>query len=648
MGSSITTVSIVREIPLNKLVPSKDNVRKTYRPDSIAELAEDIASHGLLQNLLVRPALDDENRETGKYEVPAGGRRLAALKLLAKQKRIPKNVPVTCNVREDGGAKELSLAENIARENLHPADEFVAFRELHEEQGLGAEEIAARFGRTARTVRQRLKLGAVSPKLMELYRLGEMTLDQIMAFTVTDDHTRQEQVWESPSFNASPEYIRRNLLQSHVPARDRRVSFIGLAAYEAAGGGVLRDLFVEDNGGYLTDAGLVDRLVRARLEQEAERIRGEGWKWVDVAPEFPHGHGLRRIYPQDVELAPVDISRLEEIEAELDALGADSESAEVVDPARDAKIAGLNAEYGCIDARGRVFEPDDVARSGAILSIDSDGSLSITRGLARPEDEPQSTQKADIEGGGCQPSADIKEAQATDETEDRLALSDRLVMDLTAQRTMALRDRLGANADLALTTLTNALAHQLFYHAGRSQSCLGIHASSGALEGFAPEIDDGPAGRSIAVRHEIWATQMPRDADDLWIFVSTLGAGERNALLAHCIGLTVDAIQRPGTPKSSLIPADTLAVALNLNMRDYWTPTAAAYLERVSKAAILDAVREGVSQEASNLLVRLKKPEMAQAAEQMLAATTWLPKPLRSPSTADETRREEVLSVVAE
>ena len=139
--------------------------------------------------------------------MPAGGRRYRALELLVKQKRMAKTQPVPCVVRTEGLAEEDSLAENVQRVALHPLDQFRAFQTLRD-KGLGEEEIAARFFVTPRVVKQRLKLAAVSPKLLDLYAEDEMTLEQLMAFTVTDDHARQEQVWgRSPgSHNKEPYY----------------------------------------------------------------------------------------------------------------------------------------------------------------------------------------------------------------------------------------------------------------------------------------------------------------------------------------------------------------------------------------------------------------------------------------------------------
>jgi len=239
----MTDEPFVRMIPLSKLVPSLANVRKTGRDVGIEELAASIVAHGLLQNVAVRPVLDGEGKETGKFEVVAGGRRLAALKLLAKRKAILKNYPVPCALVTVFSGEEVSLAENIFQAPMHPADQYEAFARLHVEQGQSAEDIAARFGVTPAVVKQRLRLGAVSPVLMNIYREGEMSLEQLMAFTITDDHALQERVWRELTWNKSKEMIRRLLTEGHVDCTDRRVRFVGIEDYEAAGGHVVRDLF---------------------------------------------------------------------------------------------------------------------------------------------------------------------------------------------------------------------------------------------------------------------------------------------------------------------------------------------------------------------------------------------------------------------
>jgi ParB family transcriptional regulator, chromosome partitioning protein len=192
------TLSTSRDIPFNKLVLSQSNVRRVKAGVSIEELADDIARRTLLQSLSVRPVADGDGKETGMFEVPAGGRRFRALELLVRQKRMSKTQPAPCVVRTGGLAEEDSLAENVHREALHPLDQFRAFQTLRE-KGLSEEDIAARSFVGVTVVKQRLKLAAVCEKLLDVYAGDGMTLEQLMAFTVTNDHERQEQVWEQIS-----------------------------------------------------------------------------------------------------------------------------------------------------------------------------------------------------------------------------------------------------------------------------------------------------------------------------------------------------------------------------------------------------------------------------------------------------------------
>ena len=232
------TLASSRDIPFNKLMLSQSNVRRVKAGISVDELAESIARRGLIQSLHVRPVIGEGGSETGKFEVPAGGRRYRALELLVKQKRLAKTAPVPCVLRDvtsDILAEDDSLAENMQRVALHPLDQFRAFVAL-KEKGQGEEAIAAAFFVTPQIVKQRLKLASVAPALLEVYAEDGMTLEQLMAFTVNPDHARQVQVWEAVknSWNKEPYAIRRMLTEASVRASDRRAVFVGVAAYEAA------------------------------------------------------------------------------------------------------------------------------------------------------------------------------------------------------------------------------------------------------------------------------------------------------------------------------------------------------------------------------------------------------------------------------
>jgi ParB/RepB/Spo0J family partition protein len=331
------TLSSSRDIPFNKLLLSQSNVRRVKAGISVEELAESIARRGLIQSLHVRPVVDAEGKETGMFEVPAGGRRFRALELLVKQKRLAKIAPVPCVVSEasaDVLIDEVSLAENIERAPLHPLDQFRAFHAMRE-KGMTEEAIAAAFFVDAKVVKQRLRLVSVSPALLDVYAEDGMTLEQLMAFSVSSDHARQEQVWEAikDGWQKEPYHIRRLLTETTVRAADKRAAFVGIAAYEEAGGCVLRDLFQQDDGGWLQDPVLLDRLVGEKLKTEAEAIAAEGWKWIEVAITFPYGHdhGLRQIVGTTVDLSEEERATREALRDEYDRLEAEyGESAAII------------------------------------------------------------------------------------------------------------------------------------------------------------------------------------------------------------------------------------------------------------------------------------------------------------------------------
>jgi ParB family chromosome partitioning protein len=637
-------------IPLNKLKKSPKNARKTPHSEAAIEAyAASIAAKGILQNLVVEPELDGEDGATGFYFVTIGeGRRLAQL-LRVKRKEIKKTEPIRCIVDTANDPHEISLDENVTRENMHPADQFEAFKKLADERGFGAEEIAARFGVTPNVVRQRLRLGAVSPKLMQVYRDGELTLEQLMAFAIAEDHARQEAVYERLSYNRDASTIRRLLTETHVAATDRRAIFVGAEAYTEAGGTILRDLFTEDRGGYFEDVALLDLLVTAKLGRVADALReAEGWKWTQAHLDFPHAHGLRRTYPQPVELLAEDQAALDAVQAEFNSLTEQHETAEELPDEVDARFGELEAEIERVEAKRQAYDPDHIARGGAFVILNHDGTVRIERGFIRTEDEkPQpetglageASESADAErgdGGSAEDGNGEAVQNAADEEEDDSPLSDILIRDLTAHRTLGLRLNLSEQPEVAIVTVTHALAAQIFY-LGAEAHVVGIHPVNTALASHADGIEDIPAGKAWADRHANWARQMPRDVANLWTFVVELDHDSRMALLAHCVALTVNAVKLPWERKPrALATADRLAEAVSLDMTGYWRPTARSYLGRITKARILEAVREGVNVEAADRLSGMKKADMAEAAEQLLAVTDWLPAPMRTPKTMQE------------
>lgn len=636
-------------VPLNRLKASPNNARKTpHSPATIEAFAASIKAKGVLQPPVVEIERKDDGTATGAYLVTIGEGRRQGLRLLAKRKSIKKTHPVRVILDTENDAHEISLDENITREAMHPADQFEAFNRLAVEKNYGAEEIGARFGVSAHVVRQRLRLASVAPDLIEAYRSGDLTMDQLMGFAVSEDHDRQRQVFAQISQNTPGYAVRRAMTEAKVPVDDRRARFIGLEAYEAAGGTVLRDLFTEDGAGWLEDVGLLDRLVQKRLDGLAEEVRErEGWKWASAHFDFPYGQTFGRTYPEAVERTQAEAGTLAALSEEYDRLVIEMEDAAEASPERDARLEEIDA---ALQAYGPdfAFKADDLARSGVIVTLGYDGLPRFERGLVRPEDipvEPPSETSSEASGGdqGESRAAEGEPPRREDpETDEGLApLSERLVIDLTARRTAGLRDALAQDATLTLTAVVHALALQVFYPGYDQTSPLSLRLGFTGLERLAPGVNESPAGLRINQRSQAWRARLPAKAADLWSLLIALPGPDLLDLMAHCASLGVSAVRDPHDRRpAAWAQVEVLATAVGLDMTTTWTATADGYFSRVAKARILEAVTEAVSSSEAERIAGLRKADMAEAAELLVAGTGWLPPLLRTApavATAEET-----------
>ena len=665
------TLSSSRDIPFNKLLLSACNVRRVKAGVSIEQLADDIARRTLLQSVTVRPVLDAAGAETGMYEIPAGGRRYRALELLVKQKRLAKTAPIPCVIRLDGIAEEDSLAENVQRAPLHPLDQFRAFLALRE-KGQSEEEIAAAFFVSVAVVKQRLRLASVSPKLLDVYAEDGLTLDQLMAFTVSADHERQAQVYErlTQAYTKEAHVIRRMLTEGAVRAADKRALFVGSDAYAEAGGAVMRDLFQGDDGGWLQDPALLNQLVAEKLQREADTIAAEGWKWIEVAPDFAYGHhfGLRQLRGDTVPLTAEEETTRDALRAEYDRLEEEYGYVEEVPEEIDQRMTEIETMLGTLESRPVAFDPEEITRAGAFVSIDGAGALKVERGYIRPEDELPVAADPEIDADDRHTTDEPVYTAAYDaasgdvvhgmpqpapepEEEDGIKpLSDRLLTELTAHRTLALRHAIGEHPEVAFLAALHALSLRLFYGYGLN-SCLELDVKSVTFNAQAPGLNDSAVARSLTDRHQFWLASMPKHPEDLWATLSRLDVTSQQLLFAHCVGLSVNGVHEAYNRRpQALAHADVLAKALDLDMAAAgWTPTVDTYLGRVTKARILQAVQEAKGEHAAQLIDHLKKGDMAEKAEALLAGSGWLPEPLRTPgrmlSTAVEATDAEVAHI---
>lgn len=628
---NITTITpavktaVVQHIPLNKLSLWKGNVRKTGAKEGLDELRASIAALGLLNPLTVRPA------PKGKYEIIAGQRRFLALSRLAKEGAIPTDHPVPCTiVSDDADATEISLAENVARTSMHPADQFEAFRDLID-KGSSAADVAARFGVSEGTVIKRMKLGRVSPKLLTEYRAGKMSLEQVQAFALSDDHAQQEKVWAAAEgWQKQPQHIRQALTKDEVAATDRRVQFIGLDAYEAAGGKVRRDLFDDANAGYIIDAALLNDLVTKKLWGIAAPIRAEGWKWVEARPTswtYEETRHLQRIQPQTAPLSPEDAAEQSALAEEYDALceAANGDEGNLTDE-QATRLQQITDRLGELEQRESVFSDERKAIAGVLIGLDWNGKLDIERGYVRPEDHTAPKVTRAKTG-----------ADATEPEQDGISAA--LMESLTAERTAALRLELALRPGIALAAVVHRLAVDHFGIGRRvSGSCIAITAQPQHLGSSLDKPDENAASIELDRLSAVWSAKLPNDPEALFHWCLAATQAQLMELLALCVGSNVSAVvskKMYGADPAKVAHADALATALDLDMAKWFTPTAENYFGRISKPQIVEAMTEMNGGPLAYPTAPLKKSALASSAQRAAELRAelgdpWVPEMLRT------------------
>lgn len=617
-------------VPLSRLVsrPTGRNVRKIPRM-SIPELAASIQRVGLLQNLIVTATADGEH-----YEVVAGGRRLAALKLLAKKRRISREWEVPCLLVADGTARTASLTENVQREAMHPADQFEAFAALVAE-GRPIEDIAADFSVTPLVVQRRLKLANVSPRLLADYRAEAVSLDQLMALAITDDHTAQEAAfYDAPTWQRSPHNLRDRLTEREIDAhRHPLVRFVGLDAYEAAGGGIRRDLFAEaDSGVYLTDATLLERMAQDKLASLAAEVKAEGWAWVDATPGTTHAdlQAFQRAPRQRRSPNKREAQRIEKLQTKMQAL------AEAVDTALDAddeeKADALQEEGEHLGAQLQALEDglQDYgeavkAAAGAIVTIDRNGEAVIHRGLLHEaEAKALRTLERLRQGFGSEGEAGNDDTgEEADDAPKPAVMSDRLAQRLSAHRTAALQIEVARHPQVALAALVHGMVQTVLHgsYYGHDLPLVVKLTQQDRLEGMAPDWPESPAAVALRELQQVAGEALPQDSAELFAALLAKPQDELVRLLAVCVASTVDVVTPRATQHQ---PGAELAQAVGLDMAAWWQPTADGYFQHVPKAAILEAVG-AFAPESVNRLAKLRKSDIASEAERLADGTGWMP-----------------------
>jgi ParB family chromosome partitioning protein len=606
--------TIALDLTVATLRVSPRNARKAG-PGDLTDLAASIASIGLIHPLKVLALAEPDGRIT--HEIVAGSRRFAAIRQAIKAKALAKSFAIRCEVVTEADADEVSLAENVVRSQMHPADQFLAYKGLID-QGLSVAAVAAKFGVSENLVTRRMKLGNVAPAILDAFRTDAIDLETVAAYALTDDHARQLALFgENPKARARQ--VREVLLEGQVAVTDRRVALVGLDAYRAAGGALTLDLLSDlENNATIADVALLDRLVTAMLDEHRQVVAAEGWKWSEVAGDgFDHGQYPERVYPKPLALSEDDAAERTRLDSSYDDLY-ERHMADPEDSALAAELAAVSEAIDGLDDKMQGYAAEDMARAGAVILIGYDGTPRIERGCVRKEDVR------------ARPKAVAAPADEDAAVETGPRLGDTLTAELSAVRTGIIAATLAHNPRVALASVVHTLAASLVSPFGRDDSALDIRCTDTRAEAGVADPACSSAFAALDAARQRWADILPGEADALFDWCLGQDTAPLLDLLAFCAALTVNAKvekhERRTTDRHRA--ADALADALDVSPGDWTSLGRLGVFERTTKAFTLDIVQREVGQSRADNLRGLKKGALAEAATQDLDGK-WLPEPIR-------------------
>lgn len=576
-----------RFVTLDQLVESDGNVATIGR-DQVEDLIASIGAHGLQQGLVVKEA-------GKKLKVSAGKRRHLAIRLLHESGRWPaeRQIPVAV-VHKDASEAEVSATENLSRKDMHPVDEFAAFKKLVEQEGLTTQDLMARFGRDQRYIEQRLKLANVSPKLLELLKADKIKLAQVMALAITDNHAEQERVWKAAersnwAGDKKPESLQKQLTSKELQVgEDRLATFLGADDYNAGGGEARRDLF--SDAVWLPDSKLVRKLANEKLQAIAKKDhKDEGWAWMEPRLEFGY-----------------------EEKQKFGKYGAD--------------------KYGYVDTTKTDWPAKAKEIAGMVVTIGGDGEVEVHRGLIRPEDMKKAAAAGKAKSKGTGAAAEKKPAKKPGQ------LSFATIQRLQGDRTAVLRKVLSTDRRRALA----ALAADLYRDSGIGESRamlyertqhkivrLGEERPFVVPQQINAALEQHPYTKEMDKAEKEWAAKLKPGKDDLFAWLLAQKEDLTLDLLAFLTARAVVAGQSHQTMKDD---GAAFASTAGVDMAQHWAPTK-AWLESQPTAIAIEAVTEVKGKLAAAELEKLpgKAAKVARAAE-LLKGSGWIPKELRQSS----------------
>lgn len=583
----------IRMIPLNKLVLSDLNMRKEGTdPKSDKALKASLRSQGVLQNFIVHPTDD-----VYAYGVAAGGRRLRLLNELVDEGELEEDHSVPCKVVFEDEALAMSIAENRNREDAHPADEFMAFKQLID-NGATQKDVATRYGVSNKYVSQRMRLAEVHPEILEAYRKDKIMLEAMMAYTIEPDQEKQLECFKNVRAQVG-HLIRQYLVQSELHSNDPVVKFVGLNTYKRAGGRTSTDLFADTV--MVLDADIVERLAMEKLEAIAEPVREEGWRWVSVSIDRP-GH-FWQFQHEDAEYSG-DLQQEYEalVKAEEEADDAawdydgddDDKVAELGDAQRDAENARIKFEDEHRDQLQ--YTDEQKSRSGTFIFIGRDGEPEIERGMYKPGKSSETSQ-----------------TDSAGEKRDKPKHSQKLVQDLAHHRTQAFKVALTDHPDLVLQLLHFSLCDAIFNESGFSfyGSFIRISPDPEYRWANAPKVDygDEPAAVKLAGLQQTLPMEWTKSEsiNERFEAFRALPPKVQRNLTMHAVLNRVSARVRE---EDEL--ADHIIDEIQVPFLDHFIPTKDNLFGRIGKPELLEIIEQELGQARADELKKNKKGELAQ------------------------------------
>ncbi|EJC2713861.1 ParB/RepB/Spo0J family partition protein [Escherichia coli] len=615
-------------VPLASLIKSPLNVRTVpYSAESVSELADSIKCVGLLQNLVVHALPGD------RYGVAAGGRRLAALNMLAERNILPADWPVRVKVIPQELATAASMTENGQRRDMHPAEQIAGFRAMAQE-GKTPAQIGDLLGYSPRHVQRMLKLADLAPVILDALAEDRITTEHCQALALENDTARQVQVFEAAcqsGWGGKPEVqtIRRLVTESEVAvAGNSKFRFVGADTFSPDE--LRTDLFSDDEGGYV-DCVALDAALLEKLQAVAEHLReAEGWEWCAGRME-PVGFcredaGTYRSLPEpEAVLTEAEEERLNELMARYDALENQCEESDLLEA--EMKLMRCMAKV-------RAWTPEMRAGSGVVVSWRY-GNVCVQRGVQlRSEDDvaddagrtEQVQEKASVEG-----------------------ISLPLLTKMSSERTLAVQAALMQQPDKSLALLAWTLCLNVFGSGAYSKPAqISLECKHYSLTSDAPSGKEGAAFMAMMAEKARLAALLPGGwSRDMTTFLS-LSQEVLLSLLSFCTACSIHGVQTRECGHTPRSPLDTLESAIGFHMRDWWQPTKANFFGHLKKPQIIAALNEAGLSGAARDAEKMKKGDAAEHAEFHMKDNRWVPGWMCAPRPqTDTTERTDNLADAA-